>query len=193
MHLMLAMVKPNKWQGTVIPVAHSPFVIGRGPGCHLRANSSTVSMRHCALTVREDKVFLRDFTGVPGTLVNDRQVQGELEVHDLDRVRAGGLQFTIRLESDSAEPATPALVGVDEDTAASLLLALEAEEEGSDSPPCRTTVESDSAPGEMLGSEVSKPRTRGTRPPQPEVPDTAAAARSLLAQIKKPRDGKRLP
>ena len=132
MNLVLALVTPKKWHGTVVPVACSPFVIGRGPGCHLRAHSPMISERHCALLVRDDRVFVCAFEGNLGTFINDRPVEGEQEVHDLDSVKVGALRFTVRLVASpvpqQTEPAPASLAESEEDAATHLLLA---------SPPCR--------------------------------------------------------
>jgi predicted component of type VI protein secretion system len=132
MNMMLALVTPNKWRGTVVPVACSPFVIGRGPGCHLRAHSPTVSSRHCALLVRDERVFMCAFEGNLGTFINDRPVEGEQEVHDLDSVKVGALRFTVRLVASpvpqQAKPAPASLAESEEDAATHLLLAIDEEE-----------------------------------------------------------------
>jgi len=54
-------VAKGKRKGKIIPVAVPQFVIGRHKECHLKANGSTISQHHCAVLVRDGKVFIRDF------------------------------------------------------------------------------------------------------------------------------------
>jgi hypothetical protein len=189
MKLMLSLQTPRAWQGAAIPVGCSPFLIGKETGCHLRANSPSVNPRHCALVVRDGRVFLCNFAGRQETTVNSQEVEGELEVHDRDHVRAGELLFTIQLECSQARaPAklAPAPAAEDdEEAAAALLLKLEEEEERArcSQPSAQDTL---STPGDTHVGEPGRIRPARTRPADPES-DTAAAARSLLARLRKPK------
>ena len=93
MKLSLVVQTPGHNQGKVLEIKLSPFVIGRDPQCHLRPASSRIGKRHCAVLQRDNKVFVRDFESINGTFVNDEQVQGEVELHDGDRLRMGRLLF----------------------------------------------------------------------------------------------------
>ena len=185
MKVMLELEKPRQWQGTVVQVLRFPFWIGREPGCDLRADSSTISARHCALVVRADKVFVSDVAGNP-TFVNDHQVQGEQEVHDLDCVKVGRLQFTIRVQSSAVEhasvPPAPAAEN-DEEAAGSLLLALE---EPGGSTAASSAAETLPAPQDTHKVD-RQPTESAQSKPRPVPSDTAAAARNLLARFRKPR------
>src|SRR5947208_3492470 len=103
--------------GKVIPITLPQFVIGRDPQCQLRPASPAISKRHCAVLVRGGKVFVQDFGSTNGTFVNDEAVNGEVEVKDGDRFKAGPLEFTISLQITAApKPAAkpvpqPAAVG----------------------------------------------------------------------------------
>lgn len=85
-------------EGRVIPVPVPEFVIGRDEGCHLRPASQAISKRHCAIVVKDGKLWVRDFGSTNGTFVNDAQVDGEIEVKAGDKVRVGPLEFVIKLE-----------------------------------------------------------------------------------------------
>jgi predicted component of type VI protein secretion system len=130
MELSLVVLTPGKNRGKVIPVATSPFLIGRGPRCHLRPASPAVGRRHCALAVRRDRAFVCDQRSAAGTFVNGRRVRGRLELHDRDGLRVGPLTFGVRLGAGGAAgcpaagpPAAQAGASL-EDAAAALLLAL---------------------------------------------------------------------
>jgi predicted component of type VI protein secretion system len=98
MKLQLVVQTPGKSEGKAIPITLSQFLIGRDPQCHLRPASALISKRHCALLVREDRVFLRDFDSTNGTFLNDSQVKGEVELHSDDTLKVGPLLFKVRLE-----------------------------------------------------------------------------------------------
>jgi predicted component of type VI protein secretion system len=184
MTVMLAMITPQAWTGRLVPVSCSPFVIGREPGCHLRAHTPAVAARHCELLVRADRIFVRDLAGSLTTCVNGRPVKDEQELRDQDCVRVGRLEFTIRLPCGSAQPhAEPSPPAEAEEAAATLLLALDAAETLGGSAP--------SAAAETLpladGSKTLPPREpkRVANPGRPELGDTALAAAQLLARIRK--------
>jgi hypothetical protein len=186
MKLKLAMVTPQKWEGTLIPVACTPFLIGREPGCDLRAKSSTVGLRHCGVVVRDHRVFVCAFVGSSGTFVNDREVQGEVEVHDGDRVQAGCLSFVIRLEGQPRVAAAERLsrpLGQAEEEAGQLLLALDAQEELGEAA-CTPA-----AAGPTAQRGLGAARFRGSYPargkPDEESSASAALASNLLAKYRK--------
>jgi predicted component of type VI protein secretion system len=86
-------------QGKSIPIVGGQFLIGRDPDCHLRPASQAISKRHCAVLVRDGKVYLKDYGSTNGTLVNDTLVQGEeLVLGNNDSLKVGPLDFTVRIE-----------------------------------------------------------------------------------------------
>src|SRR5437899_13075750 len=99
MKLSLVVETAGKWEGKTIPITLSQLIIGRDPQCHLRPASPMISKRHCAVLVRGDKAFLRDFGSTNGSMVNDQPVTGEVELHDKDNVKIGPLLFVVRLEA----------------------------------------------------------------------------------------------
>ena len=177
MKLVLGMVTPAKWRGASIPVAHFPFLIGRDAGCHLRAHSPTIAGRQCALLVKQDRIFINEIECNQATFVNQRQVHGEVELHDQDRVKVGGLEFTVRCETDLPPRSRQSAAPSTEDAAADLLLAMDQEERPR---PAAPVSASSADRGEM--------RPKKTKPAQAE-PDTAAAARDLLKKYQKPHGG----
>jgi predicted component of type VI protein secretion system len=188
MNVMLAMITPRAWAGRLVPVARWPFVIGRAPGCQLRAHTPEVAEQHCALQIRGPCVFVRDLPGSSGTRLNGQPVLGEQQVHNEDRVQVGCLAFTVRLESAPVRPPTkPVAPSEAEEAAASLLLAEDAAEAG------------DSAvnlAGETLPVEGGRPASvpgvqePPANNPSPEPPDTSAAAAQLLKRFRKMRGGR---
>jgi len=109
MKLSLLVVTPGKMEGKTLDIKLSQFIIGRDPQCHLRPASPLISKRHCAILVKDDRVFIHDFDSTNGTLVNDQPIEGEYELHHDDRLKVGPLLFAVRMEPDApAKSATPA-------------------------------------------------------------------------------------
>ena len=92
-------------EGKAIPITLPQFMIGRDPQCQLRPASAAISKRHCAVMVRGGQVFIRDFGSTNGTFVNGELVQGEVELHDGDKLKVGPLEFTVGLEVATAPKA----------------------------------------------------------------------------------------
>jgi predicted component of type VI protein secretion system len=192
MRLMLTVLAPGKVRGKVIPVALSPFLIGRDPGCHLRPTSPLISKRHCALLVREGKAFLRDFDSTNGTFLNDRQVKGEIELLDGDRLRAGPLTFAVGVGAGvpvgraTPPPPTRAPPRSAEEESAALLLA--PDEDGPQ--PGSPGVDRAGVPTGSTEMELPSTGPGGGdgRQPDRKAGDSSAAARTILEQyLRRPR------
>jgi pSer/pThr/pTyr-binding forkhead associated (FHA) protein len=153
MKLSLVVITPGKSQGQAIPINLAQFVIGRDPQCNLRPASALISKRHCALIIRGEKAFIRDFDSTNGTSLNDQPVKDEIELQNKDRLKVGPLLFEVQLEAKPSvnrptpppptkKPAeTPKLADTpkpaehaDDDSVAAMLLALQ-DEGGSNAAP----------------------------------------------------------
>ncbi|HEY7327050.1 MAG TPA: FHA domain-containing protein [Gemmataceae bacterium] len=205
MKLGIVVLTPGPAEGKVISINLPQFVIGRDPACQLRPASLQISKRHCALLRREDKVFVRDFGSTNGTFVNDRQIEGEIELLDGDRLRVGPLTFAVRVEMASFDqtvplPATketkhkqasgqavPAptqespRAASDEDEAAATLLAMQ-----------ESGVPDSGQPSEVPeGStvhDIPSPLVADKEKPKQPSGDTSASAKSILEKyLKRPR------
>ena len=214
MGLSLVVLAAGKHQGQVLQVKPLQFLVGRDPGCHLRPASHRISNRHCALQQRDGKAFPRDLGSAGGTFVNDRPVQGEVELQHGDRLRIGPLLFAVRLgaatpvstpagqpparaadANRAGAPAAPPPAAApesgvaDEDSIAALLLSSEGDQ-GPDAPAAGGAVPSDSA---APGPEAPAAAREGRGPPgpsgkgstaQPAGRDTSKAAKSLLQRYR---------
>jgi len=197
MKLSLVVLTAGKVEGKVIPIARSPFVIGRDPKCHLRPASAIISKRHCALLTEGGKVSVRDFGSTNGTLVNGKRVQGDAELHHGDRLQVGPLTFRVRLEASVAvnqpTPLPPTKVpagDVDDDDAAAALL-FSAEEEavpaagglglGTESGPAGSTVVEMLSPQAPQADEAKAGKSTAKAQPAPaKIGDTTEAAKAIL-------------
>src|SRR5262245_42435413 len=175
--------------GKVIPVTTAEFIIGRDPQCQLRPASPAVSKQHCAIAVRDNKVYVRDCGSTNGTFINGEQVAGDLEVKTGDRLRVGPLEFDLKFETDApaarpaAKPAAKAAAGKQAPAAAAVAVATDTVPSGGTvimtpgSPPpddraASTTIvdgpgsgleeDPDHAAALLLGMDDAPPGTAGT-------------------------------
>jgi pSer/pThr/pTyr-binding forkhead associated (FHA) protein len=97
MQVTLIVLSEGKVKGREIPARTFPFIIGRDPQCQLRPASALVSNRHCAILVRDNKVFVHDFQSTNGTFVNSRKITGNIEIRNEDQLTVGPLTFAVRV------------------------------------------------------------------------------------------------
>jgi pSer/pThr/pTyr-binding forkhead associated (FHA) protein len=181
MKLRLVVLNPGRMEGRSIPITLTQFLIGRDPECQLRPTSPLISKRHCALLIKGDKVFVRDFESTNGTLVNDHPVKSECELRDQDRLKVGPLEFRLVMEeaavasrptpipgSGAAEPAP-----VDE-AAAAMLLSLP---DDTDTAPSAASVDSEGVPTGTTIMEVPTAQTATPLPDTGKAVDKEAAAK----------------
>ncbi len=92
-------------EGRQIPIMGPQFLIGRDQQCHLRPASQAISKLHCAVLIRDGKVYVQDFGSTNGTMVNEAIVQGtEIAVEDGATIRIGPLDFKLKIEKTVATP-----------------------------------------------------------------------------------------
>lgn len=108
-------------QGRVIAIVGPQFLVGRDPGCQLRPASQAVSKQHCAVIVRDGRVYLKDFGSTNGTVLNDALVQGEERpLQNNDSLKIGPLDFTVRIEPAAAKVDGTPLPDLNPEAAAAL-------------------------------------------------------------------------
>jgi pSer/pThr/pTyr-binding forkhead associated (FHA) protein len=84
--------------GRVIPIKGPEFLIGRDSKCQLRPASNDIDRQHCAIVLRDDRIFLRDYGSRQGTRLNRRTLLGgELQLEDGDTIEVGPLVFKLGL------------------------------------------------------------------------------------------------
>ena len=199
MKLALVVMTPGKMEGKAIPITLSQFVIGRDPQCHLRPASPIISKRHCAVLVRGEKVFVRDFESTNGTFVNDQPVKGEVELQNADVLKVGPIAFAVNVEPSAAPvnkptpaPPTKKPVASEDDDIAAMLLSLQDDSDStstglSSEVPEGSTVMDLAAPTgtESTGGDPAK--GKGTKPDVP-TGDTRNAAKAILEKyMRRPR------
>lgn len=188
MKLSLMVLNAGKASGQLIPINLAQFIIGRDPQCNLRPASALISKRHCAILVRNGKVFLRDFESTNGTFLNEKPVKGEVPIRNEDLLRCGPLQFKVVLQAveDPAETAPQASkptppppsasttdTAGDDESVAAMLLSLQ--EEGDDSIESSTRGDESGIPAgstvmDMVPPPLTpeeEPATAGKKPATP--------------------------
>jgi anti-anti-sigma regulatory factor len=91
-------VAKGKKQGLPIPIEADLFLIGSAKECQLRAVHDQIGEQHCALVMRDRKVFIRDLGSGEPTLVNDEVIpeSAEWPLHAGDLIEVGPLRFMIQ-------------------------------------------------------------------------------------------------
>lgn len=186
MKISLMVLSTGSAAGKALPITGPQFIIGRDPQCNLRPASAMISKRHCAVLVKGDQVFLRDFESTNGTFVNDEQIKGEVPVKDGDVLKVGPLSFKLVIEAKPAAtkptpPPQPRKAEVSDEDAAAALLSID-DESGAVSVSTSETAE-DKVPG---GSTVMD-MPSFVPPGDPKEEDKAAAK----ADDKKSTTGKK--
>jgi len=85
----------GKQDGKLIPLNTRKFLIGREQDCHLRPGSESVSRHHCAITIDDFTVRVRDLGSSNGTSINGKRIIGVHEANPGDALQIGNLDFEI--------------------------------------------------------------------------------------------------
>lgn len=102
LHAVLKVVG-GKQDGKLIPLNTKKFLIGREQDCHLRPGSESVSRHHCAITIDDYTVRVRDLGSSNGTSINGKRIIGVHEANPGDALQIGNLDFEI-VFSKAGEP-----------------------------------------------------------------------------------------
>ncbi len=200
MKLSLVVLNEGKTQGQAIPIKLAQFVIGRDPGCNLRPASAMISKKHCALLVKDGKVFFHDFGSTNGSFLNDEPVKGTVPLKDEDVLKIGPMLFKVAIEAQAAvsKPKPPPPMkrpgGPHEDDAAALLLSMEdgllsSDTAESEVPGGSTIMEipAFSPAGEPI--EAKKPDEK-KQPQKPKHDSAQDAARAILENMRRGSRGR---
>lgn len=191
------LVSVGKAAGKMIPITIPQFIVGRDPQCHLRPASAVISKRHCALTIRDGRAYIKDFDSTNGTLVNDQRIEGEVELHDDDSLKIGPLSFIVKIETsvpvDKPTP-PPKTKGGEEDDVAAMLLAMQDGSDGAKAAGLQEVPEGSTVldiPAMSLNdTQQSQPGQAGKKPEKAAASgNTSTAAEAILAKYSRRRRG----
>jgi len=83
-----------------VPVDSSEFLVGRAPDCNLQLQSPLVSRHHCALTVQDGRLYVRDLQSSNGTGLNNQTVIGERPLHNGDDLWVAATPIKVRIQGE---------------------------------------------------------------------------------------------
>lgn len=157
-------VATGSHEGRSIPLTGPQFLIGRDSQCHLRPASQAISKLHCAVLLRDGKVFVKDYGSTNGTLVNDALLQDtEILIEDGATIRVGPLDFRVKIELSAPDPdGTPLPAASGE--AAAAMAAVKAAAGGAPKAPSRDTTPAPVRPGSQPGVKPVKPPAAAPKP-----------------------------
>jgi hypothetical protein len=84
-----------------VPVDSAEFVIGRNADCHLQLESSMVSRRHCALTMQDGRLFVRDLHSRNGTGLNNQVLVGQQQLQHGDLLWVATTSIEVDIRNDA--------------------------------------------------------------------------------------------
>lgn len=213
MKLSLLVLNAGQATGQAIAITVPQFIIGRDAKCNLRPASAMISKQHCALIIKDGKVYLKDFNSTNGTFLNDQPVKNPVVLKNDDVLKVGPLSFKVAIEGQPAvnkptppPPAKVAAAADDDDPAAALLLALDEGETPNEAlvsttddpaavPTGSTIMEMPVVPpGEPEAAKTAEKPIEAAKPPEkkPEEKKSASAgaqsaAQAILERYKKGR------
>lgn len=158
LHAVLKVVG-GKQDGKLIPLNTKKFLIGREQDCHLRPSNESVSRHHCAITIDDFSVRVRDLGSSNGTSINGKRIIGVQEAEPGDALTVGNLEFEIVYTKSGA----PVASGVSEKGGTSFTLEEFALEEAE--PETDTTV--------MVGGDTAVIKTSEVNQATKEVADSS--------------------
>src|SRR5579863_661852 len=88
---------------TNFPLTPGKFILGRSAACHLVVPDSTVSRRHCEITVVNSLITLTDLDSRHGTFVEGVKVRSS-SVCEGQKVRFGRVVFVLARENSALRP-----------------------------------------------------------------------------------------
>ena len=80
-----------------LAITKKTTIFGRNSECDYQIPLAEISRRHCQITLKNDKLTVRDLGSSNGTYVNNKRVQEE-ELHPTDTLTLGPVVFTVVID-----------------------------------------------------------------------------------------------
>jgi pSer/pThr/pTyr-binding forkhead associated (FHA) protein len=96
----------TRFLNQVLVLRTFPCVVGRRPECDYQLACPVISRRHCALSLREGRVWIEDLGSRNGTRLNGQPVVGLISLHDGDQLDLTCLLFDVQLSGRNGQPRT---------------------------------------------------------------------------------------
>lgn len=116
---------------TVFTIGEHPLWIGR-KGCHVQLIESELDIRHCSISVRGSKVFIRDADSHMGTFLDGQQID-EASIEDgVHVLRVGTALISIESTDQQGTPVEPVTLDTEDVFDESVIMAMRARREEDD-------------------------------------------------------------
>jgi len=102
-------------QGQRVPLSGDRLTLGRGDKNSVRVEDEAASRNHAEVVRENGGLVLRDLQSTNGTFLNDRRVDGDMNLRPGDRIAIGGT--TLLVQSDEASKTLSSVIFRDEETA----------------------------------------------------------------------------
>jgi pSer/pThr/pTyr-binding forkhead associated (FHA) protein len=91
---------------TVFTIHEHPLWIGR-KGCHVELAEAELSIRHCSLSVRGEKLVVRDADSHMGTFLDGQAIDEAVIEDGVHILRVGSALVSVEPTEDAGQPVTP--------------------------------------------------------------------------------------
>ncbi|HTN77838.1 MAG TPA: EAL domain-containing protein [Pirellulaceae bacterium] len=105
-------------QHVFVPIDGSPLIVGRSANVGLRIAKPTISSQHAVLTIKQNRLRIRDLRSTNGTFVNGVPVEGESALDSGDLVQFAEEVFQVGITEARIAPVTLAAASLDAAVAA---------------------------------------------------------------------------
>lgn len=106
MHLFLELLKDGKPKQRIV-VKDGESYVGRADDCKIRIPSSSVSRKHCKLTLKDRLAFIVDLQSVNGTFVNGVKITKSTILREGDILLIGPITFRVMVPTSVTKPVNP--------------------------------------------------------------------------------------
>jgi len=83
--------------GTDYKVFEGKNKVGKSSSCHIVVNDESISDEHALLFYGDNKIILQDELSTNGTFVNDKRMDGRVQLKDGDKIKFGNISFVIKI------------------------------------------------------------------------------------------------
>lgn len=107
------LVNHAEGQQIMVPTSGAELMVGRSPEAGLRIQKPTVSKQHAVLTIRRQRLFVRDLGSTNGTYVNGELIDGETELECGDLLQFAEEVYQVGWDEGRPPPQTMSCATLD--------------------------------------------------------------------------------
>lgn len=172
-------IKKGAAKAQIIRLRAKSTLMGRMQGCDVRVPSKSVSRHHCKVRVKFDYLVVEDLDSANGTFVNGERIDGKRVLKPGDELQVGPIVFVVQYE---LSPTAKAQLN---DETVMKSFEVEEVEEDDDIPAERATAVDIPIADDDEDDDPRPARSGDTTKSDVAIP--------TLADIKKHKDGKKMP